>query len=86
MKNMRQLNFASSTFLSETQARGIAPGKRNGWAHILDALAKHPEPVDIDASRQPWAIAMRDIHPETFSEGGHRICVPLVRQRRIAQA
>ncbi|HEY3760376.1 MAG TPA: XrtA/PEP-CTERM system histidine kinase PrsK [Verrucomicrobiae bacterium] len=71
-----ELNFATSTFLSEAQAREMRLEKET-VSKIFEALEKLPEPVNLDLSRQPWAVALRGIHPETFSEGGHRICVPL---------
>jgi putative PEP-CTERM system histidine kinase len=41
-------------------------------------LQFHPEPIDIELSRQPWAVALRDHHPGVFPNGGHRACVPLI--------
>jgi putative PEP-CTERM system histidine kinase len=76
-EKQEQLAFAASTFLSETRAAEINLSKEAA-AHVFAALKKHPELVDLDSSREPWAIALRGIHPEAFSEGGHRVCVPLV--------
>ena len=72
-----QLLFAASTFLSEARAAGLAPGK-NDLADIIAHLQKQHEPVDIDATREKWAGALRQCHPEEFHKGGNRVCVPMI--------
>jgi putative PEP-CTERM system histidine kinase len=72
-----QLEFATSTFLSETKARALKPDSA-ATIEVINALKNHPEPVDIDASKEPWAATLRSCHPDEFRKGGNRICVPLV--------
>src|ERR1051325_2281785 len=47
-------------------------------SQVMLALRNHPDPLDIDASREVWAILLRRLHPDEFRKGGNRICVPLV--------
>jgi putative PEP-CTERM system histidine kinase len=72
-----QLEFATSTFLSEAKARDLKPNSTD-TIEVLNALQNHPEPLDIDASKEPWATTIRSCHPDEFRKGGNRICVPLV--------
>jgi putative PEP-CTERM system histidine kinase len=44
----------------------------------MQALEKRPDPVDIDASRENWAAALKQSHPDQFRSGGNRICAPLM--------
>jgi putative PEP-CTERM system histidine kinase len=72
-----KLMFAASTFLSE--AKGAALNPENAEAReMLNALSNHPDPVDIDASSESWAAALRKCHPDEFRKGGNRVCVPLL--------
>ncbi|HEV2694556.1 MAG TPA: ATP-binding protein, partial [Verrucomicrobiae bacterium] len=69
--------FAASTFLSEARADGLTPAK----SELADAIAhlqKNHEPVDIDATKEKWAEALRLCHPEEFRKGGNRVCVPMI--------
>jgi putative PEP-CTERM system histidine kinase len=72
-----QLEFSTSTFLSEAKARDLKPNIAD-TIEVVNALQKHPEPVDIDASNERWAATLRTCHPDEFRKGGNRICVPLV--------
>lgn len=76
-ENKERFVFAASTFLSESLAAGLAPAKRD-MTGLIGALQKHAEPVDIDASLETWATALRKCHPEEFRRGGNRVCVPLI--------
>lgn len=72
-----KLIFAASSFLSE--AKGNAISLENADAReVIAALRNHSEPVDIDTSRENWALALRQCHPDEFRKGGNRICVPLL--------
>ena len=72
-----RLVYAASTFLSEAKAAGLVPGK-DKVAGIIDHLQNHHEPMDIDTSKEDWAEALRQCHPEEFHKGGNRICVPMI--------
>jgi putative PEP-CTERM system histidine kinase len=69
--------FAASTFLSEAKANDL---KLQGAEaiEVMRVLENHPDPVDIDASREPWAATLRRCHPDEFRSGGNRICMPLI--------
>jgi putative PEP-CTERM system histidine kinase len=72
-----QLVFAASTFLSETKAVDLVPEKGE-VAGIIKSLAGNHEPVDIDATKENWAVALRQCHPDEFRKGGNRVCVPVI--------
>jgi len=72
-----QLNFAASTFLSETKANQLQPAK-DRVAETLRHLQNHHEPIDIDAAFEPWVEILRQCHPEEFRRGGNRVCVPMI--------
>lgn len=76
------LIFAASTFLSGAKATALAPSSA-GAASVMRALDHHPDPVDIDASREPWADVLRRCHPDEFKQGGRRVCVPLMNGGQI---
>jgi putative PEP-CTERM system histidine kinase len=69
--------FATSTFLSESRANGLKLQSNEALA-VIHALEKHSDPVDIDTSRESWAAALKQCHPDEFRSGGNRICVPLI--------
>ena len=73
----KKLRFAASTFLSEAKGNAVMLESAE-VLEILTALRNHPEPVDIDTSRENWAVALRKCHPDEFRKGGDRICVPLL--------
>jgi putative PEP-CTERM system histidine kinase len=68
---------AASTFLSEARAKALNFTTANALA-VMQALEKRPDPVDIDASRENWAAALKQSHPDQFRSGGNRICAPLM--------
>jgi putative PEP-CTERM system histidine kinase len=70
-------NFAASTFLPEARANALKMTNADAIA-AMQALEKHPEPFDIDASHENWAAALKQCHPDQFHSGGNRICVPLM--------
>ena len=72
-----QLVFMASTFLTEAKAESLRPG-REEFAEILKALRARHEPVDIDAEKAGWAELLRRCHPDEFSKGGNRVCVPMI--------
>jgi len=71
------LVFAASTFLTETKASSLNPQSSKA-VEVMRALENHPDPVDLDASKEPWADALKRCHPDEFRKGGNRICVPLL--------
>jgi len=71
------LLFAASTFLSEAKAADLTP-KKDELTEIIARLQKDHEPVDIDVTKETWAEALRQCHPEEFRKGGSRVCVPMI--------
>jgi putative PEP-CTERM system histidine kinase len=72
-----KLMFTASTFLSETKGGELNP-ETAAATEVITALRNHPEPVDIDDSKENWAAALRKCHPDEFRKGGNRVCVPLL--------
>src|SRR5665213_473113 len=72
-----QLVFAASTFLSEARAADLVPEKAEA-AGIIKSLQGNHEPLDIDAAKETWAVALRQCHPDEFRKGGNRVCVPMI--------
>lgn len=71
------LVFAASTALSESKAAHLQLDATDA-AQVIAALSRHPEPLDLDMSREIWASALRRLHPGEFSKGGNRIAVPMI--------
>jgi putative PEP-CTERM system histidine kinase len=72
-----RLVFAASSSLSQAKA-GHLTLEPAAAAEVIAALSAHPDPVDIDSSREPWAAPLRLSHPEEFHKGGNRVCVPMI--------
>ena len=68
---------AASSSLSASRAGQLALEPADA-AEVIAALSAHPEPLDIDACRENWAVPLRLAHPEEFHKGGNRVCVPLL--------
>jgi putative PEP-CTERM system histidine kinase len=49
----------------------------NGSGPVVERLQELTRPFDLDASTGEWAEELRKIGSGQFSQGGHRICVPL---------
>jgi putative PEP-CTERM system histidine kinase len=72
------LAFAASTSLSDTKAAHLQLDAADA-AQVVAALATHPEPVDLDSSKENWASVLRRLQPDQFPQkGGNRICVPMI--------
>src|SRR5579884_2524327 len=71
------LNFIVSTSLSDAKGAELQPTTAQ-TAEVLAGVQNNPEPVDIDASREGWAITLRKCHPDDFQKGGGCICVPMM--------
>ena len=72
-----RLAFVASTSLSPTKA-GYLTLEPADAAEVIAALSAHPDPIDIDSSRETWAVPLRRSHPEEFRKGGNRVCVPMI--------
>ena len=71
------LVFAASTSLSKAKGELIRLDPAE-VAKAVAALRDAPRPIDLDLSAESWAVALRQLHPGEFREGGNRIAVPLV--------
>ncbi len=72
-----KLVFAASTFLSVAKAGNLTLEPADAL-EVIAALSEHPEPIDLDSSKEIWAAALRRSHPEEFRKGGNRVCVPMI--------
>jgi putative PEP-CTERM system histidine kinase len=71
------LVFGASTFLSEAKAEQLRLQGADAEA-VLHGLEKEAGAIDLDASKDSWAIALRRCHPDEFREGGNRVAVPMI--------
>src|SRR5262249_19851839 len=55
---------------NETSARMMSPA-------IAIALNEIPLPFDLEGRGEVWAEELRTFNPPTFTNGGHRVCVPM---------
>jgi len=72
-----KLGLAASTSLTEARARDLELDAAE-TSQTIGVLNVHPDPIDLDASVEKWAVALRRLQPDNFNKGGNRICVPLV--------
>ena len=68
--------FGASSSISLAKSSVIQPTNTE-VAEVIRALRTHRDPIDIDATKESWAKALRKLHPAEFRKGGHRICVPM---------
>jgi putative PEP-CTERM system histidine kinase len=71
------LALAASTSLSEARGRELGPQKEE-TSEVIGYFRRHPEPVDIESSKENWAAALRRWQPSEFPHGGHRASLPLI--------
>jgi len=77
------MTLAASTSLSEAKGRELAPGHAEA-AEITGHFEKDPEPADVEDSKEPWAAAVKRMHPCEFPEGGNRVCLPMIARGKVA--
>lgn len=76
----QKLLFGASTSLSENRAKEMLQGL------TVDFPAdwkRGCEPLDLDASEEPWIVALKRLNPDHFDKGGSRICIPLVASQQF---
>ena len=71
------LGFAASTSLFEGRAEQLKLDAADS-GEVIGALSQHPGPLDLDSSREIWAVALRRLQPDEFRKGGNRIAVPMM--------
>ncbi len=72
-----ELRFGASTSLPEStvgEILDLAPETSD----LIRSMRGQSYPVDMEESPEPWVAALRQYSPGTFSQGAHRICVPLM--------
>ena len=47
------------------------------WAAVASGLREHRVPFDFEVHNESWAEELKRNNPSTFSNGGHRLCIPL---------
>jgi putative PEP-CTERM system histidine kinase len=72
-----RLTFAASTSSSDATGAILTP-RGPEVAKVIRALLDQTMPVDIDASKERWASALRQWHPGQFRKGGDRMAVPMI--------
>jgi putative PEP-CTERM system histidine kinase len=73
----QQLVFGASTSLSEDVANKILQTRGADIASISDANIT-ADPVDLDTSKEPWVVSLKNLNPDHFHQSGRRVGVPLV--------
>jgi len=76
-ENRDKFNLAASTSLSAGRTGELELSSAETF-QVLEALAARTDPVDLDASTEQWAVALRRLQPDEFRKGGNRVCVPLI--------
>lgn len=76
-ENRDKLSLAASTSLSAGRTDELELNSTETF-EVLEALAVRTDPVDLDASTEQWAVALRRLQPDEFRKGGNRACVPLI--------
>jgi putative PEP-CTERM system histidine kinase len=74
--------FAASTFLSEVRGNNLKPPSVDAM-EVMRALEKHPDPIDLDATKENWTTVLKDCHPDEFRKGGNRVCVPMMSRGEV---
>jgi putative PEP-CTERM system histidine kinase len=74
--------LAASTSLAEAKGRETGPQK-DETAEVIGHFHKHPEPVDFESAKAPWAVSLKRWHPREFESGGDRICIPIIGRGEI---
>jgi putative PEP-CTERM system histidine kinase len=75
----QQLVFGASTSLLGKQSYDLLKG-HSDIAELIQAMRRHPYPVDIDKSREEWVETLKRCNPDFFRTGGNRICMPLMQR------
>jgi putative PEP-CTERM system histidine kinase len=71
------LVLTGSTSLSETENRNLGP-QGTDLQDIILYFQEHPEPIDIEALTERWALALKAAHPAEFPNGGDRVAIPMI--------
>src|SRR5581483_5412161 len=76
-RDMQRVFLGASTSLLQTEDVDLLLTPQE-LTNLTEALQNQREPIDIDASGEPWAAGLRRAHPSEFARGGSRLCVPMM--------
>lgn len=76
-ENRDKLALAASTSFSPASAESLELSYAE-TPEVLKGISAHPDPIDLDAANESWAVALRRLQPDEFRKGGNRVCVPLM--------
>jgi putative PEP-CTERM system histidine kinase len=71
------LTLAASTSVSGAKGSGAGPSLADTGG-MVEYFLRHPDPVDIELSKEDWATLLKQWHPSVFPNGGNRVCLPMV--------
>lgn len=71
-----RFRLGGSTSLTGSTAAELESEARD-WTALIQAMAERPMPVDIDETREPWVLGLRQLNPGFFPQAGNRVCMPL---------
>jgi putative PEP-CTERM system histidine kinase len=72
----RLVSVTSTSLQSDQKSNRINTG--TDLESFLSAMQAKPYPFDLDESKEPWAVELKQNNPVNFSHSGHRFCVPIV--------
>jgi hypothetical protein len=72
----KSLVLGASSSVPESQANTLKPSA-DDTMEVIRGVGKLKAAVDLEASQEPWAAALRRCAPHDFRTGGRRICMPL---------
>jgi putative PEP-CTERM system histidine kinase len=75
-ESKQKLQLAASTSILQAKEDEVELEATDA-SELIAVLSTHPEPVDLDASKDAWAAYLRRIQPEGFRKGGNRVGVPI---------
>jgi putative PEP-CTERM system histidine kinase len=77
------LAYSASTSLTEAKTKELL-GDNFPWEKLIQFLKHQTQPVDIEASTEDWALALKRLTPSVFPDkGGNRVCVPLIAREQL---
>lgn len=81
-ENDRILRLGGSTFLSEADGRNLALEPHKA-ATVIGYFERHPEPLDVEHSREKIAEWLKNAHPSEFPKKENRVCLPMIARGQV---
>ncbi len=76
------LTCAASSALPESRWTEATPSRETAAA-IIAHFAARRDPAVFEATKAPWAEALRTLHPRAFGHGGERVVMPLASHNHL---